>query len=101
MYVVCVVAQVKPENIEDFLAVTEENFRGTRAEPGNVRFDVHQALDDPARFMLYEVYREEADFHAHHESAHYLLWRQRVADWMAAPRQATKYESRLFGDPAE
>jgi quinol monooxygenase YgiN len=94
MFVVCVTAQVKPEHIEEFLRATEANHRGTRAEPGNVRFDVHQGADDPGRFFLYEVYRSEADFHAHHQTAHYLAWRDRVADWMAAPRQAAKYRSR-------
>ena len=45
-------------------------------EPGvRLRFDVFQDQDDPARFVLVEVYRS-ADGHAtHRTTAHYAAWR--------------------------
>jgi quinol monooxygenase YgiN len=58
MYVVAVTIFVKPENIAPFIEATLDNARNTRREPGNLRFDVLQSADDPARFMLYEVYRQ-------------------------------------------
>jgi len=93
MYVVCVTVSVKPEKVDPFIAATRANYEGTREEPGNVRFDVLQGADDPTRFFLYEVYRDERAFHAHHDSPHYLAWREAVGDWMAKPRQGLKYES--------
>lgn len=36
-----------------------------RAEEGNVVFDATRLVDDPDRFFVYEVYRDEAAFHAH------------------------------------
>lgn len=36
-----------------------------RAEPGNVVFDATRLIDDPDRFFVYEVYRDEAAFQAH------------------------------------
>lgn len=93
MYVVCVTVWVKPEEVEAFVEATEANHLGTRAEEGNLRFDVCRGVDDPCRFFLYEVYRDEAAFHDHHESAHYLAWKEEVAGWMARPREGLKYES--------
>jgi autoinducer 2-degrading protein len=98
MYVVAVTIFVKPENIALFIEATLDNARNTRREPGNLRFDVLQSADDPARFMLYEVYRQKEDFAAHQQTAHYQKWKQTVADWMAQPRQGVKHQSIFFGD---
>jgi quinol monooxygenase YgiN len=38
---------------------------GVRAEKGNVVFDATRLVDDPDRFFVYEVYRDEAAFQAH------------------------------------
>lgn len=98
MYVVCVRVHVLLERVEDFLASTLENAKATRGEPGNTRFDVLRAHDDPARFFLYEVYCGEEDFKAHQRSPHYLKWKERVAPWMATPRIGEKHTS-VFPDP--
>ena len=98
MYVVCVTVHVKPPSVDEFVRATLENARGTRGEPGNLRFDVLQAEEDPARFMLYEAYRSKDDFAAHQQTDHYLRWKQTVADWMAQPRQGVKHHSLFFGE---
>ena len=56
-----------------------ENARNTIQEPGNLRFDVLQQADDPDRFVLYEVYRDEAGMKAHKETPHYARWAEAVA----------------------
>jgi autoinducer 2-degrading protein len=98
MYVVCVTINVKPEHVEDFIPAILDNARGTRQEPGNLRFDVIQAEDDPTRFFLYEVYYTKEDFAAHQQTAHFYAWRDAVQDWMAQPRQGIRYKTLFFGD---
>jgi autoinducer 2-degrading protein len=98
MYVAAVTVFVKEPNVQAFIEATLANARNTRREPGNVRFDVLQAEDDPARFLLYEAYHEKDDFAKHQQTEHYLTWRQTVADWMAQPRQGVKHTSLFFGD---
>jgi autoinducer 2-degrading protein len=93
MYVVCVTIWVKPGQEEAFKRATEQNHRGTRTEPGNVRFDVLASVDDPSRFFLYEVYRSAEDFAAHQRTPHYLAWKAAVADAMAQPRHGVKHTS--------
>lgn len=100
MFVVCVQVQVTPEGVGEFIEATGHNARATRREPGNLRFDVLHANEDPEQFFLYEVYREEKDFAAHHQTSHYLAWKARVTPLMAAPRKATKFTS-LLPDPWE
>lgn len=93
MLLVHVQVQVKPECIEAFKAATLANARASVQEPGIVRFDVVQQLDDPARFVLVEVYRTAAAPALHKETSHYATWRDTVAPMMAGPRTSVKFEN--------
>jgi autoinducer 2-degrading protein len=91
MYVACVHVHVKPEHRDPFIQACLENAKATLQEPGALRFDVLQQADDPYRFVLYEVYRDEAGIEAHKQTAHYAKWRDTVADWMAESRKGVRY----------
>lgn len=91
MFIVHVHVRVKPESIEAFRTATIENAQNSIQEPGIARFDVVQQRDDPARFVLVEVYRDEAAVAAHKETAHYQAWRDTVAPMMAEPRASSKF----------
>ena len=91
MLVVHVHVHVKPETVEAFKAATIENARASLNEPGIARFDVSQQWDDPTRFMLVEVYRNDDAAAKHKETAHYQKWRDAVAPMMAEPRTSVKY----------
>jgi quinol monooxygenase YgiN len=91
MLVVHVHVEVRAEFIEAFRAATVENARHSVEEPGIARFDVVQQADDPARFLLVEVYRTAEAPAAHKETDHYKRWRDTVADMMATPRRSVKY----------
>ncbi len=93
MYVVCVTIHVVPGSVEPFVQATLENADATRQEPGCVRFDVLRATQDAAQFLLYEVYRGEADFAAHQTTAHYVAWKETVAPMMASPRVGVRHVS--------
>ena len=98
MYVVAVTIFIKPQNLAPFIEATLDNARNTRKEPGNLRFDVSQAEDDPTRFLLYEVYRQKDDFAKHQQTEHYARWKNSVSDWMAQPRVGVKHKPIFFGD---
>jgi (4S)-4-hydroxy-5-phosphonooxypentane-2,3-dione isomerase len=83
---------VKPEFIEAFIKATRHNHENSIKEPGVFRFDVIHDSQDQGKFVLYEVYRSEEAVAAHKETAHYALWRDAVAEWMAAPRQGIKHK---------
>ncbi len=91
MEVTIVHVRVKPAHIADFIEATGINHRASIQEPGNLRFDVLQAEDDPSCFVLYEAYETLDDARRHKETEHYLTWRRTVADWMAEPRQGVPY----------
>lgn len=93
MLVVHVFVHVKADCVEAFKAASIENATNSVQEAGIARFDVIQQVDDASRFVLVEVYRTAEDPGRHKETAHYAMWRDTVADMMAEPRSAVKYEN--------
>jgi autoinducer 2-degrading protein len=93
MFIAHVFVHVKPDQVEAFRTATVENARNSIKEPGIARFDILQEQDDPARFVLVEVYRTADDPARHKDTAHYLKWRDTVAGMMAEPRTSVKYSN--------
>ena len=100
MLIVHVHVRVKPESIESFRQATAENAHHSVKEPGIARFDVVQQKDDPARFVLLEVYRSVEATEQHRSTAHYAKWRDAVADMLAEPRSRVEYSNVFPGDEA-
>lgn len=86
MILTAVEIHVKQEHIHDFIEATITNHRGALQEPGCLRFDLLQSLEDPAFFMLHETYESQEAAALHKKTAHYLTWRDAVAPWMEKPR---------------
>jgi (4S)-4-hydroxy-5-phosphonooxypentane-2,3-dione isomerase len=100
MLIVHVHVQVHSESVGAFIEATLENARNSIQEPGIARFDVVQQTEDPTRFVLVEIYRDEAATKAHKETAHYAKWRDTVAPMMSMPRTSIKF-SNLFPEDQE
>ncbi len=91
MYITIVHIEVHPDHLDSFIRASTENHLESVKEPGNLRFDLLRSEDDPARFVLYEAYEDEATAAAHKLTSHYLKWREMVAPWMAKPREGIRY----------
>lgn len=91
MHVTLVHVRVVPERVADFIAESRANHQGAIVEPGNLRFDLLQAADDPTRFILYEAYETAEAAAAHKLTAHYLRWKEAVSPWMAEPRRGEAF----------
>lgn len=87
MHVTLVHVRVKAAAVAAFIAASRANHEASVREPGNRRFDVLQAPDEPTRFVLYEAYATASDAAAHKQTPHYAAWRDAVAGMMAEPRR--------------
>lgn len=99
MLIVHVHVHVKPECVEAFRLATLDNARRSVREPGVACFDVVQQADEPTRFVLVEGYRTAEAPARHKETAHYLRWRDAVADMLAEPRTSVKFANVFPPDP--
>ena len=93
MIVVNVYVSVKPEMIKQFIEATLENAKNSIKEPGIVRFDVVQSLENSSDFLLVEVYKSEQAILKHKETLHYNTWRRTVENMMLNPRKSIKYKN--------
>lgn len=64
------VARAKPGQEEELGRRMSALVAPTRAEAGNINYDLHRSNDDPAVWMFYENWRSQADLDAHFETPH-------------------------------
>ncbi len=75
MHIMLVEVAVRPDMLEEFERALLHNARESVAhDAGCVRFDVSQQIDDPTRWVLYEVYDSPAAHGAHRLAAHFLAY---------------------------
>ena len=98
LLIVHVHVRLVPGSEQAFLSATLANATASRRESGILRFDVLQDRDDPLRFVLVEVYRDQAAAAAHKQTGHYARWRDAVAGLMAEPRRGVRYVNISPGD---
>ena len=89
--------RVKPAFVDAFHIATLANATASVREAGVARFDVLQDIEDRTQFVLTEIYRSEEAVLAHRETAHYQIWRDTVADWMAEARTRRRFTN-VFPD---
>lgn len=75
MHIVLVQVTVRPDMLSEFEEALLHNARESVArDKGCVRFDVSQQVDDPTRWVLYEVYDTPAAHALHRQSSHFLAY---------------------------
>jgi autoinducer 2-degrading protein len=75
MHIVLVQVTVRPDMLAEFERALLHNARESVAhDAGCLRFDVSQHVDDPTRWVLYEVYATPAAHALHRESSHFLAY---------------------------
>ena len=62
-----------------------------QSEPGAKLFLIARAKDNPAQFLFYELFRDEAAFQAHQDSAHFKTYVAEQALPLLARRERTQY----------
>lgn len=74
----------KPGKEEEFkTAMVAQAARCLANEEGCLQFDVTQDPRNPTRFVMLEVYKDDASIKAHQESQHFKDFRPLVADLLA------------------
>ena len=63
--------RIRPDEAEEWPAISRAFTEATRAEPGCLWFDWSRSLDDPAEYVLVEAFRDDAAGAAHVQSEHF------------------------------
>ena len=86
MHILFVTLKIKPERRDEFIKEMLLNAKGANEnEPGCLRFDVVQDLQDPNTLHLYEVYKDEAAFTDHQNAPPYKRFSEVAGEWRDGP----------------
>jgi quinol monooxygenase YgiN len=90
---VLVVAQweAKEGQADRIAGILDRFLPAAQAEPGAKLFLIGRAKDNPAQFLFYELFRDEAAFKAHQESAHFKTYIAGEALPLLARRERAQY----------
>ncbi|TCT05494.1 putative quinol monooxygenase [Aquabacter spiritensis] len=70
----------RPDKADDLAALLGTMVGASRAEPGNLRYDLWRDRADPGRFVLDELYVDETSVAAHRATAHFQHYLSRIGD---------------------
>ena len=63
--------EAQPEEVDSLVGIIRKFLPQAQAEPGVLAFQIHQSLTEPTKFFFYEVFKDEAAFAAHQQTAHF------------------------------
>ncbi len=87
LHVIHVPKIVQSDKLDAFIdAVTLDGIGSTHEEPGCLRFDVYQNVNEPEELYLYEVYVNPDAFEYHKDTPHIRKWVETVKDWYGEDR---------------
>ena len=90
MFAVTVTFEIKAGHEAEFLArMTRQAAESLAREPDCLQFDVCRPPEHAGTVFLYEIYRDEAAFQAHLESAHFKDFDAGVGPWVEAKQVQT------------
>ena len=64
------------------IAALEANAAGSRTEPGCLKWEWSRNIDDPNRFAIYELYRDQAAIALHKSSEHVTAWKECMSSFL-------------------
>lgn len=91
-HILWVPIRVKPECVEEFVRIADENVQKSRQEPGVVRFDVLRNKEDETSFTLLEIYEQPEGHARHQQTEHYKNFKANVASLLQKPYTRGLYE---------
>ncbi|CAE7418853.1 lsrG [Symbiodinium sp. CCMP2592] len=66
--------EIKPEHVDEFIQVMKADAEGSRQEDGCLRFDFLRHVDNPCKFMTYEVFANAEAVTAHGAMPYVKAW---------------------------
>ncbi len=99
MIVVTALIQVRPDAVDTALQSLEAAIAATHAEPGCVSYALHRDLEDPARFVIVEKWRDADALSEHGETPHLKQLFADLGPLVTGAPTIVRTEPVVVGDP--
>jgi quinol monooxygenase YgiN len=84
IYVVATLT-IKPETRAELIAAATACIKETRKEPGNIAYDMHESVTDPARMVFVEQWQNVEAMGPHDKADHMRAFGRVAVKCMTAP----------------
>jgi len=91
-YTVLAILEAKPGKEHALKEALLSLMTPTLQEEGCLNYDLHQAHDNPAKFMFYENWVSKSAHAKHRETPHMKTWQAKRDDLLAKPSEVTYWE---------
>ncbi len=85
----------KPEHVDEVAQMITDLAAKVRTEEGNILFDVYQHAEDPSKFFVMEIYRDEEAFQAHINMPYGAPFNARLEEIIWEPHSVLTFLNRL------
>ena len=92
MITVIVSFNVRSEHVKAFVEATIEEVRTSLKDPGVIQIDVLRASNEPAHFVLHEVFETRAVGLQHLEMTHFKQWQSTIKPLLVESPHAVAYD---------
>lgn len=82
----------RPGAENDLRAGLHELIQAVRQEEACQFYELFQSTEAPAKFIMHEMWTDEAGLQAHNRMPHMAAFGAKAKDWLAAPVKLTKQE---------
>jgi quinol monooxygenase YgiN len=81
MYTVVSFHRILPQHVDDYIQNMRICAAKSNEEPGCIRYEVTQDVDDPTMFCLTQVFRDESAYEDHQVADHHKWWMEISGGW--------------------
>lgn len=71
-----------PQHTDALRAALDTLIAATRQEPGCLRYELNQDLENPAAWVMYEIWQSQAALEAHNQTAHMGAFLATAKTWL-------------------
>ena len=82
--------KVKDDAVEEAKQLVLAVAENSRAEAGNINYDIHQAVDDPTVFMWHETWANKTAIEGHFQEPFFKEFYAKAEKLIAEPPQITQ-----------
>ena len=81
MYTVISFHKILPQHIDDYIENMRVCAEKSNQEPGCIRYEVMQDVDDPSMFCLFQVFQDTDAYQYHQDAEHHRHWIEISSGW--------------------
>lgn len=92
MIIIHAVFNIIPEKQDAFLEEIQPLIAASRAESGNISYNLHKATEKDNEFTMVEVWQDQLAVASHNSSEHFTSFVKKAKEFLSSPLNVSAFE---------